>query len=75
MLSFLFLFSCILFVLFVCVKSSCKKKIMRFKIALIASFTLLLAQLHFQTENMIKAALKLEASVTNTATYYFSCNA
>ena len=30
------------------------------------------AQLNFQTANIIKAALTLEASVTNTATYYFS---
>ena len=30
------------------------------------------AQLNFQTANIIKAALKLEAPVTNTATYYFS---
>ena len=29
------------------------------------------AQLNFQTVNIIKAALKLEASVTNAATYYF----
>ena len=31
-----------------------------------------LAQLNFQNANRIKAALKLEASVTNAATYYFS---
>ena len=30
------------------------------------------AQQNFQTANIIKAALKLEASVTNAATYYFS---
>ena len=42
MLSFLFLFACMRFVLFVCLKSSCKKKIKRFKIALITSFILLL---------------------------------
>ena len=44
MLSFLFLFAWMRFVLFVCVKSSCKKKktIKRFKIALIPSFTTLL---------------------------------
>ena len=44
MLSFLFLFACMHFVLFVCLKSSCKKKrkIKRFKIALITSFILLL---------------------------------
>ena len=29
------------------------------------------AQLNFQTANIIKAALKLEASVANAATYYF----
>ena len=29
------------------------------------------AQLNFQTANIIKAALKLEASVTKAATYYF----
>ena len=29
------------------------------------------AQLNFQTANIIKVALKLEASVTNAATYYF----
>ena len=29
------------------------------------------AQLSFLTANIIKAALKLEASVTNAATYYF----
>ena len=44
MLLFLFLFACMLFVRFVCMKSSCKKKIIikRFKITLIASFTLIL---------------------------------
>ena len=30
------------------------------------------AQLNFQTANIIKAALKQEASVRNEATYYFS---
>ena len=30
------------------------------------------AQLNFQTANIIKAALKLEALVTNAATYNFS---
>ena len=30
-----------------------------------------LAQLIFQTANIIKEALKVEASVTNAATYYF----
>ena len=30
------------------------------------------AQRNLQTANVIKAALKLEASVTNAATYYFS---
>ena len=29
------------------------------------------AQLNFETANIIKASLKLEISVTNTATYYF----
>ena len=29
------------------------------------------AHLNFQTTNIIKAALKLEAFVTNAATYYF----
>ena len=29
------------------------------------------AQLNFQTANIIKAALKLEAPVTNAANYYF----
>ena len=42
MLPFLFLFACMCFVLFVRVKSSCKKKIKRFKTALIPSFTILL---------------------------------
>ena len=42
MLSFLFLFACMRFVLFVLVKSFCKKKIERFKIVLIPSFTILL---------------------------------
>ena len=43
MLSFLFLFACMHFMLFVPVKSSCKKKIIkRFKIALIPSSTTLL---------------------------------
>ena len=28
-------------------------------------------QLNFQTANVIKVAFKLEASVTNSATYYF----
>ena len=31
-----------------------------------------LAQLNFQNANIIKAALKLEASITNVATYYLS---
>ena len=30
------------------------------------------AQLNFQNADIIKAALKLEATVTNAATYYFS---
>ena len=30
------------------------------------------AQLNFQTANIRKAALKLEAAMTNAATYYFS---
>ena len=30
------------------------------------------AQLNLQTVNIIKAALKLESSVTNEAIYYFS---
>ena len=42
MLSFLFLFTCMLFVLFMRVKSSCKKKIKRFKITLIPSFTIIM---------------------------------
>ena len=45
MLHFLFLFACMLFVLFVRVESSCKKKIIiikRFKSTLIPSFTILL---------------------------------
>ena len=44
MLSFLLFFACMCFVLFVRVKSSCKKKIIikRFKTALIPSFTILL---------------------------------
>ena len=42
MLSFLFLFACMRFVLFVRMKSSCKRKIKRFKITLIPSFTILL---------------------------------
>ena len=41
-LSFLFLFACMRFVLFVRMKSSCKRKIKRFKITLIPSFTILL---------------------------------
>ena len=42
MLLFLFLFACMRFVLFVRVKSSCKKKIKKFKIAVMASSTILL---------------------------------
>ena len=60
MLSFLFLFACMIFVLFVCVKSSCKKKMKRFKIALIASFTILL---------LFPFALKKQSQKSRTKKY------
>ena len=48
--AFLFLFACMRFVLFVRVKSSCKKKVKRFKNALIPSFTILLHEAHDGTK-------------------------